>query len=126
MKYIWPSYMKLRDDYDIHPIWHIALYTTTQHCFIYITGNILFYFIYTGKYQIFECQRAKSSEDEQWPWESMPKNEWRALLKRTLLFSSFNGLVMNNFTFLLLYLSGFPLDHPWEIAKMPSNSQFFA
>lgn len=64
MKYIWPSYMQLKEDYNIHPIWHIALYTTTQHCLIYLIGNIMFYFIYTGKYEIFERERARSSDDE--------------------------------------------------------------
>ncbi len=118
--------MKLRDDYDIHPIWHIALYTTTQHCFIYITGNILFYFIYTGKYQIFECQRAKSSEDEQWPWESMPKNEWRALLKRTLTISAINSFFSNSLINVLLVLNKKKIPYMIEVDKMPTVAVFVA
>ena len=61
-----------------------------------------------------------------WPWESMPKDEWRALLKRTLLFASFNGLITNNITFLVLWLTDQKIRHPLDIDKMPSNSVFFA
>ena len=59
MRFIWPTYMEIKTKYEMNPFYHIAIYTNSQHIFIYVFGNFILYFIYTGKYEIFEKERSR-------------------------------------------------------------------
>ena len=57
---------------------HGALFTVPNQLFWFGLANMSLYFIYTGKFEIFECERC--SPDEQWPWESMQPEVWQNFL----------------------------------------------
>lgn len=126
MRLIWPAYMQLKTDYNIPEMLHIGCYTSSQHFVIYSIGNFLCYLVYTSKLTIFERERSKGSPDEQWPWESMPADEWHKLLKRSLCFNLVNTFVTNPMFSLILYASGRDVPYPTEIDKMPTPVIFAA
>jgi hypothetical protein len=54
MKYMWPSYMKLKTDYNLPNMVHLGLYTTSQHLIVYCLGNMICYVLYVSKIPIVE------------------------------------------------------------------------
>jgi hypothetical protein len=95
MRAMWPTYMQLQVQLDIDPMLHLALYQTAQHATAYSLSFLLCYVMYTQKFEICERYRAYklSGESEQWPWESMSKQEWQAFFRRSLLFNLMNMFV---------------------------------
>lgn len=49
MKIMWPQYMQLKSDYNLHEIMHIACFTIPNHIINYTIGNLLLCVVYFGK-----------------------------------------------------------------------------
>lgn len=87
---------------------------------------LFFYFLYSGKYPIFEQWRAKSTADEQWPWESNDAETWRRMFRRSVMFTCLNSMVV--ILILAYFIDKFGLypPNPTDIDKMPSVPVFIA
>ena len=92
-KLLWPSYMQLAETYQLQPYVHTNLWTTAMVQIMWWGTSLIFYFIYVGKYPLFEQWRSRGSPDEVWPWESENKETWRRMLTRSILLTLFNTLV---------------------------------
>lgn len=59
MRYIWPAYMQIADDYHVSPFAHTFIFANLMHCCNFLIGNILCYFVYTCKLPFFEKDRSR-------------------------------------------------------------------
>lgn len=83
-KYFWPMWIELGEAYNLPEFVHQVVWYEVQTVTLHWLNCAVHYFIYVGKYPFLEQFRAKATENEQWPWESMPKQEWHKKLKRSL------------------------------------------
>lgn len=126
MRAIWPAYMQLQVDYNLPQLAHIAIYTIPQHIFNYTVGNLLCFVLYISKIPFFEHYRSRGHPDEQWPWEFMPKDEWRKLLYRSLWFNALNSVVSNLSINVFFWAIDKDVPHPTDIESMPGPLCFAA
>lgn len=108
---------------------HLSLFTTSQHAIVYFLGNVICYVLYVSKIPIVESARSKGADGEKWPWESLPSNEWKVLLKNSLFWNLFNSFFINPLWSLTLYVAtefGLKDNHPYLIDEMPSAMSFTA
>jgi len=126
MRYIWPTYMKLADDYNVSPFVHTFVFLDILHCCNFLTGNIFFYFVYTSKIALFEKDRSRGHPDEKWPWESMRPEEWNKLFWDSIYRNILNSLVMTNLVNFGLLSVGHTEPFLTEIDQMPSVLLFAA
>ena len=90
-EFYWPTFMRLKDDFNIDIYQHMVIHVTAFQFATLILGNLFFFFCYRGKFAFIE--KYKSVEDP-WPWES-DKQEWNKLFWRSIRLSVFNAVVMN-------------------------------
>lgn len=86
--------------------------------------SLIFYFIYTGKYPLFEQWRSRGSPDEVWPWESESKETWRRMLGRSIFFTLFNTMVSAQFFVVVFEYLKLYAPAPSSIESMPSPFVF--
>ena len=61
MRMAWPWYMQIKTDYELNPVYHIALFTIPNHIINYTVANLIMCVIYKSKLQIFERERSRGS-----------------------------------------------------------------
>jgi sterol desaturase/sphingolipid hydroxylase (fatty acid hydroxylase superfamily) len=93
---------------------------------IFWSSALIFYFIYTGKYQFIEQWRAKDNEDDVWPWESLDLESWRKLFKRSIFFNLLNQVFLSTSFALITEYFQIYAPHSFDIKMLPSLSVFFA
>jgi sterol desaturase/sphingolipid hydroxylase (fatty acid hydroxylase superfamily) len=104
---------------DLHKgkftFWSIFL----VHHSVFIIYNLILYFIYIGKYSFFEKYRVSS---DPWPWEDNP-NEWKNLLKSTVITLFVNQMIILPVSMLQFY---FELNLPYRLdaETLPSALEF--
>ena len=96
--------MQIGIDYELEPFIHTNLWVLVMVQIMWWGSAFCYYWIYVGKYPIFEQWRSRASEDEVWPWESESKENWRKMLWRSVILTLFNSLIVaNSFTFVSEY-----------------------
>ena len=126
LRMAWPWYMQIKTDYQMNPVYHIALFTIPNHIINYTVANLIMCVIYKSKLQIFESERSRGSPDEKWPWETMEPTEWNNLFWRSIKFTVFNSTVCNLIVNLIVANSGQEVLNPTDIDKMPGPMLFAA
>ena len=123
---IWPRYMQIRQDYNLEPYIHADVWLFIQSIIIFWSSALIFYFIYTGKYQFIEQWRVKDNEDDVWPWESLDLESWRKLFKRSIFFNLLNQVFLSTSFALITEYFQIYAPHSFDIKMLPSLSVFFA
>jgi sterol desaturase/sphingolipid hydroxylase (fatty acid hydroxylase superfamily) len=125
-KYFWPMWIELGETYNLPDFVHCVIWYEVQTVTLHWLNCAVHYFIYVGKYPFLEQYRAKATEDEQWPWESMPTPEWRKKLKRSLWINICNQILCNAFITVFMELTGLYHSHPKDLESLPSVPVFAA
>ena len=123
VSFIWPFYLSFELRNGLNTQLSTQIWSTSQHCIIYTLGNIFYYFVYTRKWAFFEQDR---SSHALWPWESLPKSEWKTLLYNSLFWNLFNSVVTNNLINLSILASGKKDAFEAATDKIPSAGLFAA
>jgi hypothetical protein len=79
--------MQLKSQYNMKSFTHVSLWSCTQHIVNFTCGYLLYCIVYIGKFSWLEKDRSRKHPDEDWPWVTLGADEWKRLLKRTIMFN---------------------------------------
>lgn len=112
--YLWGYFLQLGNTNTVYFILFIA-----NHEFVFLIGNLMFFFIYTLKLQFFEKYRI--SPERKWPWEEDQK-KWKSVLMRTIKYVAIAHLILiPSFTLLDIVLG---LKFKMETSEFPTTLEF--
>jgi sterol desaturase/sphingolipid hydroxylase (fatty acid hydroxylase superfamily) len=115
----WPLVNRYLEETQIEK-WKFAFWASWLN---YLISMVLINLFFIGLYSLKSprIDSYKTQKDEKWPWLENPK-EWANLLRKTFFLVLINSLIVfPAMIYILAFMNGFTVRHPFEIDKLPTK-----